>query len=311
MRAIRVKLRAMKTSNLVIPTILLLLGGTAYGSVISANKLAVEAGMPYFAYAFWQMALASAVLLPASVLLRSRPKASLAHLKTYGLVATVGLSGPLLILAFLADKLPPSVLILAVALIAAATYLLALAVKSESFRWLSLLGVALGFGGMLFIVLPEHSLPDPDMAIWVLFALLLPASAAINNVFTARLMPADVNSLSLTAGLMAFATLLLGILMLLIDGPVALNHAGFDGVWPALWAAAGNVVTYLCFFEILRRAGALFFAQLNYVVVATGVLWAYILFGDEPSVWLWAAIAIIALGLGVMNYSKARSEKVS
>ena len=147
MRAIRVKLRAMKTSNLVIPTILLLLGGTAYGSVISANKLAVEAGMPYFAYAFWQMALASAVLLPASVLLRSRPKASLAHLKTYGLVATVGLSGPLLILAFLADKLPPSVLILAVALIAAATYLLALAVRSESFRWLSLLGVALGFGG--------------------------------------------------------------------------------------------------------------------------------------------------------------------
>ena len=69
MRAIWVKLQTMKTSNLVIPTLLLLLGGTAYGSVISANKLAVEAGMPFIAYSFWQMILASAVLLPVSLLL--------------------------------------------------------------------------------------------------------------------------------------------------------------------------------------------------------------------------------------------------
>ena len=129
----------------------------------------------------------------------------------------------------------------------------------------------------------------------------------MNNVFTAKLMPEDVNSLSLTTGLMTFSALLLLILMLVIDGPVALTHAGFAGVWPTLWASAAIVVTYLCFFEILRRAGALFFAQLNYVVVAAGVLWAYLIFGDEPNIWLWAAIAVIALGLAVMNYSKAKT----
>ena len=298
----------MKTSSsLIVPTALLLLGGTAYGSVISANKLAVDAGMPFIAYAFWQMIIASAVLLPVSALLRSPPKLNRRHLRVYGLVATVGLSGPLLILAFLADKLPPSVLTLVVALIAAATYLLALAVRSESFRWLSLLGVALGFGGVLLIVLPEKSLPEPAAAGWVLFALLLPASAAVNNVFTARLMPPEVNSLSLTTGVMAIGALLLFILMLLIDGPVALTHAGFDAIWPTLWAAAGNAITYVCFFEILRRAGPLFFAQMNYIVVAAGVFWAYILFGDRPSDWLWGAIAIIALGLAVMNIAKARA----
>ena len=57
----------------------------------------------------------------------------------------------------------------------------------------------------------------------------------------------------------------------------------------------------------MRRAGPLFFAQLNYVVVAAGVLWAYLLFGDKPSVWLWGAIAVIAIGLAVMNYSKAKT----
>ena len=58
---------------------------------------------------------------------------------------------------------------------------------------------------------------------------------------------------------------------------------------------------------IFKGQGGLFFAQLNYVVVAAGVLWAYILFGDKPSIWLWAAIAAIALGLAVMNYSKAKT----
>lgn len=312
----RVKLRAMKiSSNLAFPTFLLILGGAAYGSIFSANKLAVDAGMPALALAFWQIVIAAAVLLPVSVLLRSPPKLSFRHLRVYGFVATVGLSGPTMIVVVLADKLPPAVITLAAALIASATYLLAFAVRSESFRWLSLLGVVLGFGGVLFIVLPEEGLPDQAAAGWVLFALLLPASAAVNNVFTAQLMPDDVNSLSLTAGLMTASAPLLFIVMMVTDGPVALTHAGFAAVWPTLWASAAIVVTYLCFFEILRRAGGLFFAQLNYVIVAAGVLWAYIVFGDRPNIWLWAAIVVIALGLAVMNYSKARmareAEKVS
>jgi len=295
------------SSSLAFPTFLLLLGAAAYGSYFSANRLAVEAGMPTFAYAFWQIAIAAAVLLPISAALRSPPKLNIRHLKVYGLVAVVGLTGPTLIVVVLADKLQPAVVTLAAALIASATYLLALAVKSESFRWLSLLGVVLGFSGVLFIILPEQGLEDPAAVGWVLFALLLPASAAMNNVFTAKLMPSDVNSLSLTTGLMTFSAILLLILMLVIDGPVPLTHAGFTGVWTTLWASAAIVVTYLCFFEILRRAGALFFAQLNYVVVAAGVLWAYIIFGHEPNIWLWAAIAVIAVGLGVMNYSKAKT----
>ena len=40
------------SSGLTIPTFLLVLGGTAYGSIFSANKLAVDAGMPALALAF-------------------------------------------------------------------------------------------------------------------------------------------------------------------------------------------------------------------------------------------------------------------
>ncbi len=296
-------------SGLAFPTFLLVLGGASYGSIFSANKLAVDAGMPALALAFWQIVTAAAVMLPVSIILRSPPRLSFAHLRVYAFVATVGLSGPTMIVVVLADKLSPAIITLAAALIASATYLLSLAVRAESFRWLALLGVVLGFGGVLFIVLPEEGLPETASAGWVLFALLLPASAAANNTFTARLMPEGVNSLSLTAGLMTLSAILLFIIMMATDGPVLLTHGGFATVWPVIWASAATVITYLCFFEILRRAGGLFFAQLNYVVVAAGVLWAYIIFGDEPNVWLWAAIVTIALGLAAMNFSKARAER--
>lgn len=301
----------IKDHKLFIPTILLLIGGTSYGSVISANKLAIDSGFPFIAYAFWQMLIASAVLCVFCVFFRCPPRMGIKYFRVYALTAIFGLSGPLLILTFLADKLPPSVLTLMVALIAPAVYLLALAVRAEQFRWLSVLGVALGFIGVVLIIIPEHSLPDPSMAIWVLFALLLPASAAINNVYTAKLMPSDVNSLSLTAGLMMITTFILFIIMLLSDGLVVVTNVGMDGVWPTLWAAAGNALTYICFFEIIRRAGPIFFAQLNYVVVAAGVVWAYLLFGETPTVWLWAAIAVIAIGLAVMNFAKAASLRQS
>ncbi|MBI07053.1 MAG: hypothetical protein CMM54_08750 [Rhodospirillaceae bacterium] len=300
----------MRISNgLAFPTFLLVLGGAAYGSIFSANKLAVDAGMPALALAFWQIVIAAAVILPVSIVMRSPPKLLFSHLRVYAFVATVGLSGPTMIVVILADKLSPAIITLAAALIASATYLLSLAVRAESFRWLALLGVVLGFGGVLFIVLPEEGLPETASAAWVLFALLLPASAAANNVFTARLMPENVNSLSLTAGLMILSAILLFIIMMLTDGPVLLTHGGLVAVGSVIWAGSATVVTYLCFFEILRRAGGLFFAQLNYVVVAAGVLWAYIIFGDEPNVWLWAAIVAIALGLATMNYSKARTER--
>lgn len=296
-------------SGLAFPTFLLVLGGTAYGSIFSANKLAVDAGMPALALAFWQVVTAAAVMLPISIVMRSPPRLSFPHLRVYAFVATVGLSGPTMIVVVLADKLSPAIITLAAALIASATYLLALAVRAEFFRWLALLGVVLGFGGVLFIVLPEEGLPETASAGWVLFALLLPASAAANNVFTARLMPEGVNSLSLTAGLMTLSAILLFIVMMLTDGLVLLTHGGLSAVGPVIWAGGATVVTYLCFFEIIRRAGGLFFAQMNYVVVAAGVLWAYIIFGDEPNVWLWAAITAIALGLAAMNYSKARAEQ--
>ena len=63
------------------------------------------------------------------------------------------------------------------------SFLFALPVKLERFRWLGLAGLLFALAGVLLILLPETSLPEPGMVGWVLLTLLVPISFAIFNIF--------------------------------------------------------------------------------------------------------------------------------
>ena len=82
-----------RSSNLIFPTVLLLVGGVSYGSVISANRLAVEAGFPFIAYAFWQMIIASGVLVIISTVLGCPPRMGRRYLRVYAITASFGCRG--------------------------------------------------------------------------------------------------------------------------------------------------------------------------------------------------------------------------
>ena len=50
-------------------------------------------------------------------------------------------------------------------------------------------------------------------------------------------------------------------------------------------------------FEIIRRAGPLFFSTSNYIAPLVGVGLGMLLFGDTYSLWIWAALLLMFLGL--------------
>ena len=325
-------LRDLRQSRLTVPTVLLLLGGISYGSLFTANKIAIDAGFPFIAYAFWQALFAGTVLLVLSAIVSRPPSLGWANLRVFALVAVFGFLGPLLVVTFVADKLPPAVLTLCAALIPATTYVLTLALRLDRLRWLSAAGVLLGFGGILLIVVPTGSLPGAGAWVWVLFSLLMPLAAAVNNVAGARYSPVGVSALALAGGMMMVAAFLLllvmlaegelsvlsttaswlgdrlpHVLLMIVTGDPLLQTTDEDSrVFGLLWASAGQAITYSCFFEIVRRAGALFFATLNYVVVAAGIFWASIFFGTALSHWVWAAVAVLVVSLVLINAGTAR-----
>ena len=299
-------LRDLRQSRLTVPTVLLLLGGISYGSLFTANKIAIDAGFPFIAYAFWQALFAGTVLLVLSAIVSRPPSLGWANLRIFALVAVFGFLGPLLVVTFVADKLPPAVLTLCAALIPATTYVLTLVLRLDRLRWLSAAGVLLGLGGILLLIIPTGSLPGAGAWVWVLFSLLMPLAAAVNNVAGARYSPVGVSALALAGGMMVVAAFLL-LLVMLAEGDLFLpTDAAASGLWGLLWASAGQAITYSCFFEIVRRAGALFFATLNYVVVAAGIFWASIFFGTALSHWVWAAVAVLVVSLVLINAGTAR-----
>ena len=295
-----------RENRLMLPTLLLLLGGISYGSLFTANKIAIDAGFPFIAYSFWQALFAGVVTLVLAAIVSKPPSLRKENLRVFGLVAVFGFLGPLLVVTYVADRLPPAVLTLCAALIPATTYSLTLVLRFDRFRWLSVGGVLLGFGGILLIVVPTGSLPESGAWVWVLFSLLMPISAAVNNVAGARFSPVGVSAFALCGGMMMVAALLLLIVMLAQGEFFLPTDADSSGLWGLLWATAGQAITYSCFFEIVRRAGALFFAQLNYVVVAAGIFWASIFFGAALSHWVWAAVAVLVASLVLINAGTAR-----
>ena len=302
----KLALDEFRRNRLMLPTVLLLLGGISYGSLFTANKIAIDAGFPFIAYSFWQALFAGVITLVLATIVSKPPSLRRENLRVFGLVAVFGFLGPLLVVTYVADRLPPAVLTLCAALIPAATYSLTLVLRFDRFRWLSVAGVLLGFGGILLIVVPTGSLPDAGAWVWVLFSLLMPLSAAVNNVAGARFSPVGVSAFALCGGMMVVAALLLLIVMLAQGEFFLPTDADSSGLWGLLWATAGQAITYSCFFEIVRRAGALFFAQLNYVVVAAGIFWASIFFGAALSHWVWAAVAVLVISLVLINAGTAR-----
>ena len=115
-------LRRLRQSRLLLPTGLLLLGGISYGSLFTANKIAIDAGFPFVAYSFWQALFAGVVLLALSAIFSKPPSLRRENLRVFALVAVFGFLGPLLVVTYVADRLPPAVLTLCAALIPATTY---------------------------------------------------------------------------------------------------------------------------------------------------------------------------------------------
>jgi len=234
------------------------------------------------------------------------PQLSRAHLLQYLRLALLAVMLPVLATAIAARELPAGVITLVLTLVPGLTYLMSFAARLERFEALSLAGLALGAGGVLLIVLPEQSLPEAGAWVWMLVALVAAVAAAGSNVVAAAYRPPRSHSLALACGILLAAAVVMLPVMLVADGPYLFTDAGWRGIAGMAWAAAIHCVTFYCFQEVTRRAGAVFFAQFNYLVVAAGIFWALLIFDETLGLWVWAALACMVVGLFLVNTGARR-----
>ncbi|MEO0904914.1 MAG: EamA/RhaT family transporter, partial [Pseudomonadota bacterium] len=68
-----------------------------------------------------------------------------------------------------------------------------------------------------------------------------------------------------------------------------------------------HVLVYSGYVWLIARAGSVFAGQVSYIVTGSGVFWAMLLLGETYSIWIWAALACMGLGLSLVQPRLAES----
>jgi drug/metabolite transporter (DMT)-like permease len=280
---------------------LLVATGVLFGLVVSLTRLATTGGVPFLAFAFWEILGATVCVLAYCALRRRMPRFDRRHLPAYLGMAVVGGMIPPVVFALVAPKLPVGIVSLTVSLSPVMTLLIALGLRMERFNLWRLAGIALGIVGVLLILLPETSLPEPGMAVWVVVALAAPMGLGLGNIGAVRLRPADNTATQFAAGILCLASLLLLPLMIAVHGAWAFDGP-LDTGQIALLAAMPIMALVWCFaMEIARVADAVFLSLFDYLSTLAGIGWGIAIFAEHHSPWVWGALALLMASIWLVT----------
>ncbi len=283
--------------SLLISFVLLFAVGIGFGLMLTLNRVAMLDGIPYLAYVFWQMLGGGSVLLVISLVRSTPPRFDFAHLRCYVLCGLVGMGGSFVLLAIVAPNIPVGVLALGIGISPMVTYLFASMMKLDRFRWLKSGGMVLGLGGVLLIVVPQHSLPSSSMIGWVLIGLCPSVLLAAQTVWIERYRPQNSDLLALSAGFMLITAIFLFFVMVMrgdwwfFSGPMS------NGDWSLVGVTVILPLDIMAVFILIRRAGSVFFSTVSYVDILTGMGWGMLIFGEQHSAWIWSALVCLMAGL--------------
>lgn len=277
----------------------LLAMGIGWGLTLPLAVVAVSTGHEPYGLIFWQLIVVVAVLAPVSLMRRSRPRIRLDR-RHGALFVTVALTGAILPDVFFylgAAELPGGVLSIAAATAPMFALPIALAMGNDTFSWMRIGGLALGLGGILLMVGPEASLPEPGMAFFVLLVLLAPALYATEANIVAKFGTFGLDPVQTIVGASTVGLCFALPLALLTDQWVD-PFANFGAAELALIAAAAlHALVYATYVWLVGKAGSVFASQSAYIVTATGVVSSIVLLQETYSIYIWLALGVMMLGI--------------
>ncbi|MBQ2261151.1 MAG: DMT family transporter [Loktanella sp.] len=282
-------------------TLALVALGAGWGLTQPLTKITVMAGYEPFGMIFWQM-------LIGTVLLGGWRWRSLGHLpvtpKTLAfwlMIATLGTLIPNSASYRAAFTLPSGVMSIVISTIPLIAFPIALALGNDRFSWRRMAGLALGLTAVALIALPEASLPDRAMVALLPLALIAPLCYALEGNVVARWGTAGLDPVQLLFGASAIGVVI-ALPLALGTGQFRMPGAPFilADVTMVLGAVI-HVVVYTGYIWLVRQGGAVFAGQISYLVTGFGVLWAMLLLREHYSLWVWAALGAMAVGLTLVR----------
>ncbi len=292
--------------------------GFIWGSGYSIARYAMTHGVPPLGYSFWQ-SLGPAILL---IVLGFKQKNVRGYFKQhfkpiffpYFLICgLLGIAIPNSNMYYTAAHLPAGTLALLVNTVPLFVYPMACLFKQESFSMNRVIGVFLGFLGIVYLILPSHSLGQlseiAQMTQWAWLTLLSPFCFALCSVYISHARPSSVGIYAASVGMLVTSTVFLLPF-------VWYNHEFYSLLPPfdapkyvVLLEIALSSLGYILFFYLIKYAGPVYYSLTGGVVGLTGVFWGYMLFDETLDMGKIIAIIMILSAIILVSYSYNKNRK--
>jgi len=274
--------------------------GLGWGTTGPLAKIAVSTGNHPIGISFWNTLIGTIVLTIVIRATGRRLPLDRRHAVFFVVCGLLGTALPNVASYTAYQVLPVGVMAIILSLVPMATLLLALPFGLDRPDPRRLLGLGLGVLAIGLIVLPESSLPDPSLAIWVILPVIVSLSYAAENIYIAVARPPGADAPTIMCGLFWGALVLITPAMLATGAWFDLTRLG-----PAEQATVGisalHILAYLTFVWLIGHAGPVFAAQVAYVVTGSNMVLGILILGERHSPWVWAALGLMLVGLALVK----------
>ena len=280
-----------------LPLAWLLLLGSVWGSTIIITKHIVSTGHEPLGLIFWQLAFGALLL---SIIARFRSTSlpmSWAHVRFYTVVALVGTVIPNTFTYMVAAYIPAGLLAIGIATVPMFSLLIALAIKSERFNSVRMLGILLGALAIALVLGPDADFSSQGLGLYMLVALIAPFFYAIEGNYLALKTPPNMHPLNILYGASVVGLVICTPLTFLTGSWVDLSQAWTSVEWGILANSVLHVIAYVGYIWIVGLSGAVFASQVAYIVTLSGVLLGILILGESHSSLIWIALGCMILGL--------------
>ena len=212
---------------------------------------------------------------------------------------------------YAAPKLSAGVLSITVTLVPILTYAVALLLQTEFFSAKRVTGILFGALSIFLLVSPEKSLPSKGALIWILLGCLSSFCDAIENIYLAQRGSSDVGPIQLACGMHISASIFLALAAKTTDSFFFLEIPIGRLELIIIAMAIINATAYALFVICIEKYGPLFASQVGYIVTLAGVFWGIAIFNESHSIWVWASLVTMLIGLILVSPNKQNQYKVA
>ncbi len=300
----------MNSSTELPPLVYLLLLGSSWGLYFSLIKIAESSGISYIGILALTTVGVGIGMTAIALLRRRKPRFSPRHHLFYLVCAMTGYLLPMMVELWVIGHMPAGVMTLIVSMSPLATLLVAWMMKSDHIDVARVGGVVLGAFTIFAVLMPEVHSSEAVSWRWLLLTVLVPICYSIHHNYAARFWPTESDSYQVACGEALYASLLMIVAAAFYWQPQDLQSWN-QGHSAIVVMALISLVDIWLYFELIRIKGPIFTSHANYFMVASGLFWGMLIFGERPSALTWLSVLLLVVSLYLVSHRKNNRNEVN